>query len=199
MKPAYTLFKKLKPMKSTMKPILISFVFLSISMSTAFAQTNDWITFKSPDNDYTITFPSEPTPNHQVVDSDEGELYIKFYLYEAPNYDLEDNLVYSVASVEYPESMIEEASEDDFKEFFRNSVDGAVQNVNGTLLSETVIEFKKYPGRDIKIDFQNGLAILRMKSFLVEKKLYMIQTMTFTNKDDNPLIDQFMDSFTLTN
>jgi hypothetical protein len=81
--------------------------------------------------------------------------------------------------------------------FFRNAIDGSVKNYHGKLLIEKIIEFEKYPGREIKVDFKEGLAIVKMRCYLIKNRMYILTTITETKKDFNQSINKFMDSFTL--
>ena len=72
-----------------------------------------------------------------------------------------------------------------------------VKNVSGKLLSESKIDLENYPGREFKIDFKDGLAIIKTRIYLVDTTVYFLQTITKTEKENNKLIDKFMNSFTI--
>ena len=82
-------------------------------------------------------------------------------------------------------------------DFFKKSIAGSLNNVQGKLLSEKVIELGKYPGREIRVDFQNGLGVIKMRIYLVKNTMFMIQTITDTQKQYNKSVDKFMNSFQL--
>ena len=97
----------------------------------------------------------------------------------------------------YPDTLIHSDFTDQIESFFRSAIDGAVSNVQGKLLSENSITMGAYPGRAIKVDYMNGLAIINMRFYLVQNNMYMLETISETSKDDNISIKRFFDSFEL--
>lgn len=162
-----------------------------------FSNSDKWILFESIKYGFKIEFPREPTAKTQSVNTEIGFLKLNFFIYDASNNKKEDNLVYGVITSEYPDTLINSSKTEILDEFFRNSIAGAVNNVHGKLLSEKVITISEYPGREIRVDFQNGKAVITSRIFLVENRMYMIQTISKTNKDFNNSIYRFLDSFEL--
>jgi len=165
----------------------------------SFIKPKTWYLLESEQYGYKIEFPKEPTENPQVVNSVIGELKMNIFMYDASKGSKDDNLVYMVNYTEYPDTLINSEKTDVLSDFFRNSIDGAVRNVHGKLLSEKEIKIGEYPGREINIDFKDGMAVIRMRLYLVKNKMYMLQTITETKKDFNKSITRFMDSFELIN
>jgi hypothetical protein len=80
---------------------------------------------------------------------------------------------------------------------FRSAIDGAVESVKGKLLTEKNITLDKYQGREIKVDYDNGAAFIRMRLYIVKNKMYILQTITYAAKDNNASINEFLNSFQL--
>lgn len=97
----------------------------------------------------------------------------------------------------HPDSLINSDKKEILADVFKNAVNGAVETAHGKLLNEMIIEFKGYPGREIRIDFQNGTAVITMRLYLIKNKMYMLETITVTDKDFNTSIKKFMNSFDL--
>jgi hypothetical protein len=184
-------------MINLIRSVLALLIVTFISIGQGYSQSSDWHAIESSDNGFRIHFPQEPEVNPRIVNTGIGELTLDVYMYEVNDQSKDDNLVYSVICTEYPASIFQNATEETLKVFFRNSVDGAVNNVHGALLSELIIQYDGHLGREIKIDFREGLAIITMRMYLIGNKMYMIQTITETNKDFNTSISRFMDSFRL--
>jgi len=182
-------------MKQSVSSLLtVSLVVISLM---SFVKPEKWFWLVSEEYGYKIEFPVEPEERPKVVNSEIGELKLNVFLYDASLRGNDDNLVYMVNYIEYPEDEIHSDNTEILTDLFRNSVEGAVINVNGELLSEKEIQLGQYPGRELRIDYKNGMAIIRMRMYLVENKMYMIQTITETNKEANNSITRFMDSFEL--
>lgn len=173
---------------------IIIFITL-LTLSLGFTNSKNWQLLKT--EDFQVEFPKKPDYQTKTIKSAIGNLKMNIYMYDASKDKKDDNLVYGVISTEYPDTIVNSDSKEDLSPFFRNSVDGAVKNVNGKLLSESVIELDGFPGREIKVDFKDGMAIIKMRVYLVKSKLFVIQTITKTENFSNKSIDRFMDSFKL--
>ena len=172
-------------------------IILFIVLLTGFTFIDDWFLYKNEELGYKIEFPKEPTAAPQIIDSEIGPLKMNLVMYDASQLGGDDNLVYLANATEYPDSTINSNNTEMLEGYFRKSIDGAVANVNGKLLTEEVKNLGNYPGREITVDYANGMAIIRMRMYLVENVAYMTQTITEAAKDGNASISRFMDSFEL--
>lgn len=170
-------------------------IFVLASSTMSFVNSDNWVLFET--KSCQIYFPKKPTDHPKILNTAFGELKFNVYMYEVADNENDDNFVYALSEVEYPDSVINSDKKDLIDKFFRGSIDGVVNNVHGKLLSEFIIQFDGYPGREIDIDCKNGLAIIKMRFYLVKNKMYMMQTLTDTKKDFNKSIMKFMDSFRL--
>jgi|GEM_PF-716530 len=162
-----------------------------------FAQSGAAYLYRSAQNDFQINFPAKPEESTQQVNTEIGTLSLNLLIYDASNTGTDENLVYGLTYSDYPPEAVNSETSENLNNFFRGSIDGAVQNVQGKLLSERKIQIDQYPGREIKIDYQDGKAIIRMRFYLVESRMYILQTITETAKDNNLFISRFLESFQL--
>ena len=175
----------------------ISNVFAGMAIlifSLSFETLKDWYLFDA--TDFSIEFPKKPNASNQNVSSAIGELKMDIFMYDASK-DGDANFVYGLITSEYPDSLINSEKTAILPTFFRNSVDGAVKNVQGKILSEKTIDINGFPGREVNIDYQNGVAIIKMRLYLVHNKMYVLQTITETSKVNNADAIKFHDSFKL--
>jgi hypothetical protein len=146
---------------------------------------------------YRITFPGKPVDQVQPVQSELGELKLYIHIYEVPN-DIDDgNHTFGMIESAYPADVISSDKKELLDKFFRGAVDGSAKNINGRLLTESRIQLNGYPGRQFKVDYQDGLAIVTMRCYLVKNVLYMLQVISEGKRDDNPANKKFLDSFML--
>jgi hypothetical protein len=162
--------------------------------ATSFTILDDWYLFDL--KDFTIEFPKKPSGSNENLNTEIGKLRMEMYMYEASN-DADDNLVYSLMTLEYPDSLINSSKIEILPTLFRNAIDGGVKNVQGKLLTEKTIEINGFPGREVKVDYQNGLAIMKMRFYLIHNKMVVLQTITETSKENNLDALKFHDSFKL--
>jgi len=172
--------------------VIAGITILLFTMS--FKNMGDWYLFDS--KEFSIEFPKKPTASTQNVNSAIGELKMDMFMYDASNGG-DDNVLYGLVTSVYPDSLVNSDKTEILSTFFRNSIDGAVKNVQGKLLTEKTIEINGFPGREIKVDYQNGLAIIKMRMYLVHNKMIFLQTITETAKDDNASALKFHNSFKL--
>ncbi len=179
--------------------LCMSFMLVSLTsfaQDETMAQADDWHTYISEEHKYKIDFPAEPTEQTQTIPSEIGPLNLAIIMHDA-SFSGEDNLIYMVNYTQYPEGTIHSDMEAMHDQIFRGAVDGAVSNVGGKLISEEPIEVNSFPGRKVKVDFQDGANVITMKCFLVNDAMYIMQTICETSKDDNERMKQFFDSFVL--
>ena len=141
-----------------------------------------------------LDFPEKPNTTVQTVATTIGELPMEISMYEGVP-DKDDNHLYGFISSVYPDSLINSDKKELLPKFFRSSIDGAVNNVKGKLLTEKEIQMEGYPGRDVRIDYGDGIAILHIRVFLVKNRVMIIQTITPTSKENNPAAERFHKSF----
>ena len=104
-----------------------------------------------------------------------------------------------IMQTDYPDSLVHSDFKDQLKSLFDNAVEGGVSNVKGKLIHQKDIEINGYPGREFSIDYNDGEAVMFIKTYLVKNRMYMLQTITNTGKYPNEDITKFMQSFKLMN
>ena len=170
--------------------------FSIIATLISFKAINEWYQYDSPE--FKVLFPKTPTNTTKKVNTEAGEIQMQVYMYNASKDESDQNLIYSVSSSEYPKEHIQShIKHDNLNSFFRNAIDGMVNNVKGKLISESKIKLENFPGREFKIDFKDGLAIIKVRMYLAGNNVYFLQTITKTEKENNKMIEKFMNSFKL--
>lgn len=168
---------------------------LFLAMCTVFTVSAQvWETFKSIDHEFSALFPVEPTYQVQKVPSAVGELDMNMYMATVNDPDA-DNLLYSVIRSDYPAEMFSNVNDDFISNVLDGAVNGAVNNVQGKLVSDVSISFNKFPGRSIKIETSMGL--LYINAYLVNNSMFITQVICTPDKDNNSSIKRFQDSFEL--
>lgn len=166
----------------------------SSSQSVA-APMADWLVYEG--NGWTANFPSDPEESQKTIPTAIGEQTMHIYMYTEPNQQVADNIVYAAIQTIFPDTLVSSAKTEMIDPLMRNSIDGAVKNVQGQLLSESVISLGEFPGREVKISFQQGAGIINLRIYLVKNTLYMLQAICEKSKDDNASAKRFMHSFKL--
>lgn len=178
----------------TKKIILLILNLICFGSTTLFAQEN-WFLFEN--KDCSILFPRKVESSSKPINSEVGPLTLVITMYDASSDSLDENLVYGMFTTEYPDSIINSDKTDMLSKVYRGAIDGAVKNVKGVLLSEEEITVNEFKGREIKVNYNEGLAIIKMRCVLVHNIMYMLQTICLSEKEPNASSLKFLNSFKL--
>ena len=107
---------------------------------TSSNQTAGWKAFVSDDNSFTVQFPTEPNRESDIVNAPSGKVELIQYMSKSKD------IMYAVMYGDYPRSALVGLTSEQLLDNARN---GAVENVQGKLLSEVVILKANYPGREL--------------------------------------------------
>lgn len=141
--------------------------------------------FKSPDNSFMVMLPKDVKEEKQAVNTQLGP--IEYVSYSAKAKHQEFTIAYS----DYPDSFV---TATDPKVLLDGSRDGAVRNIQGTLLSETIIDMNGRPGRELRIEGPQKI-ILKSRIYLVGKRLYQIMAVSQPDHSFDKKIDEVFSSF----
>ena len=176
------------------KKTKLLFALVVIVASFAFVSQGGWVQVKS--HGFAVEFPKKPEVDSQAVPSAIGDLMLNTFMYE-PSQAGDDNLVYGIMLTKYPDSLIKSNDTVFTKTVFRNVIDGAAVKAGGKLLSEKEIALDGYPGREVRIDYQNGVAVIKMRMYMAKSTMYLIQTIAEPKKENNKSEVRFLNSFKL--
>jgi hypothetical protein len=177
-----------------------SLFYLSITLLlfSSFTQVEKWVWSESKTYGYKIEFPQKPEETVQELDSEIGKLKLNLKSYEVSETSpADDNLMYLVNCTVFPETLVHSDFVDKQANFFRATIDGAVAKIGGKIISEKDIKINSFPGREVKIDYNEGKEIIFMRLYLVKNKLFVLETITPTQKVPNEAISRFLNSFQL--
>lgn len=156
--------------------------------STTRASGVDGFEFTSPDGDYAVTFPSEPTAQPTPVQLPGGQT-IEVPLQVASAATSE----YTAAAITYP---ADAPVNDDADQVLDGAVDGAVANVQGAELGESEdIEVDGRPGRRFDFSITQGGAEGRGEAIFVVDGQVLYQAIAVGEVDDADAHADFLDSF----
>lgn len=172
-------------------------IFIFISILVSCTEKQEWVSYESPDKDFELLFPQPPKEQSQLMNSDFGPIQINMVVYEAQNSELEENMVYGLAFMDYPKDFLPLNQTEKIDSFFKVSIQNSVFNVHGILTSEKIINLKKFPGREIRVSFNQGKGVINSRFYLIGSRMVMLQVITDQRKDFNKSINEFLDSFKL--
>jgi hypothetical protein len=177
-----------------MKKTFLSSI-LILSFICAIAQTAKW--FLLSKQDFTIEFPKKPETTSQKQETALGKIVMDINMLETAEKDKDSNLVYGAISTEYPKGNFETEDKKRDDNVLEGAVEGAVNSTKGKLLSKKDISIDGFSGKEIRIDYQNGTAIIKMRTYLIKNKVIMTQAIYLPINENNANAERFFNSLKL--
>ncbi|MEM6395974.1 MAG: hypothetical protein AAF741_06475 [Bacteroidota bacterium] len=155
--------------------------------------TRIWNEIHDLDGRFAILAPGEFKTSVDTIATDVGELIYHTFFLQSPG-ERADNLVYMLSYVDYPEGSLHHDSTDLVTEFFQASMEEAINTVDGELLFVNEETLQDYPGRFWRIDYLDGKASIRTKTFIVGRRYYQVQTVSSTDRGLNDSSGKYLGS-----
>ena len=163
----------------------------------AFTTSDEWYQFEHKAFSFKTEYPGKPTTKVKVLNTAEGDLNLNMFEYVSERTETQSALFYAVSFVEYPVEAVNSNDKEKLKEFYKKWTDKLVARVNGKLIKETIITLEGFEGVEDRIEMKDGAEFVKMRAYMINNKLYMIEAVTETKNEFNPSINRFMNSFKL--
>ena len=175
---------------------LICILYFGINFFARYINTSKWVNYENKQGRFRIEFPNKPIEIDKLVNSPNGELLAKIFIYDASK-NKDDNLSYNISYVDYPDSLVDCNDKEWCLKFFDNLNKRSVNSLHGKLEHVTIDSIEKYPMQEIKVSFKDGQALYREENCLVKNRLYSMSVITESKYDFNKSIDHFFNTFKL--
>ncbi|NJO84566.1 MAG: hypothetical protein HC828_18535, partial [Blastochloris sp.] len=149
-----------------------------------------WQEVTSEEGNFSALMPGDPEEMSETIPTDIGDVEANFVQVAT------EEAAYQVVYSDYPEEMIANA---DIDEIFAGAINGALENIDGELVSEEVIDIDGNPGREFVAEAAlEGISITYQgRYFLVENRLYQVFVVGDASSMAEEDITLFIDSFML--
>ncbi len=172
----------------------MSAIFFLLS-TLVFAQA-EWQEHVSVEGRFRVLLPGNFTEKVDSVETEIGHLvYHTFFL--QTDEKTADNLFYMVSYCDYPASMVLADSVGLMEELFQTTIESAADAVKGSVAYSSDIQLDKYPGKQWRIDYLDGKAVIKNRAYLVGNRFFSLQTISYKEKSLNNDGTKFFDSFRL--
>jgi hypothetical protein len=164
--------------------IKLAAVFSLVLLAGGFKQA-EWPKFKSTEENFTISMPSEPK---QERTSGRGPFGNGHHIYS-----LESNgISYTVSNSVFENPPTQPK---DIKRILDFARDMVLTVTSGKLLSDKDISLESFPGREVRIEKDKKIWTLR--AYIVKGRMYQLMTTEPKAKEKSPDTEKFFDSFKL--
>ena len=172
-------------------------VILFILFSGWKVEHNDWFLLTSKKFGFAVKFPTKPTKDSTMVNTSLGESKMTVFLLDNSKSKTADNLLYLASNGKIPILPSGIKNPVALDKYYRKSVDGMIDKVQGTLIDEHAITIDSLKAIEVRVNFQSGLDVITVREILKGNELYLLETITKTSHDPNPSIQKFFNSFEL--
>lgn len=144
--------------------------------------------YRSEEGRFSVLFPGEPKKNIKLLNTIAGKIDLVMYTAGSKKSG------FVVGYADYPEEAVKDPEP---QKMLDGARDGALSNVRGELVDETVLDFQGYPARELEIDVPRR-GTVRARLIIVGNRLYQMMVIS---PSDNILYEkgtEFFDSFEIT-
>lgn len=168
-----------------MKIKIIINIILLLSIASCVPQAN-WETYESSEGAFSVLVQGMPELDNTEIDIIFGSVTLYMYIWD------KTDIVYMIAFADYPDEVVSYSNPEDMLDAAK---EGALENVQGEIISEKNIELKGYPGKEIVISAKVEEAIATVHLYMVRNRLYQVLVITTENDPQRDNVSKFLDSF----
>jgi hypothetical protein len=95
----------------------------------------------------------------------------------------------------YPTNVINPNDTYGLNIFYKKSIDGSLNSVNGELISIIDIYYNENLGKEFRCYFSEGKALMVYRLFYIDNRLYSYGVITTPDNDKNNAMNIFLESF----
>jgi len=168
-------------------------VWLVLFTSCSQAQ-NEKIDFKDEKGKFKISFPIEPETTEQTGITEYGEITTYSFKAEPKG---NDNVSYEVHYLDYPKEFTDTLSTESVYALFNDSQTSNINSDNVQLIGTFNHYILGYIGRELRWQNVQTNKFSRVRSYMVDNRIYILAVNTKKDNNFNVSINQFFESFEL--
>lgn len=174
--------------------LILSFLKLDLLTAQNSAALDNWLFMDS--DEFIFNVPDTPKYQVQPLVTELGTIDFNICYVES-KLNADPNQLYTLGYSDYPINTIHSDSTASVDAFLQSSLDGALLNLNGKLLSKKEITMNGYKGLDFEISISDESIVDHFQTYLVKNRLYVLQVITLKDEKDNQWMEKFFNSFHL--
>jgi hypothetical protein len=148
----------------------------------------EWSEFTTREGGFSVLLPGVPASETRTLNIPSGPVDLHMFGVE------QDGFAYMASYNDYPDELVNQRPAATMLDGAR---DGAVANVQGELLGESLLTIDGHPGREIKVAASGGQLMMVARIYLVGNRLYQAAVVTDKENALSGNVVKFLDSFRL--
>jgi hypothetical protein len=175
-----------------MKKIVFAIAILLILGS--FTNT-EWMQFRNIDGRFKVLIRGNLVEKMATIQTEIGMIESHQFVYQPA--EKEENLAYIIMYYDFPKGGMHSDSTELLKEFFDTTVEEAATKLQGMLVYQHDLEHEGYAARQWRVNYSDNKVAIRSRAFMVKQRFYLLQTIGFTDIEQNNVSEYFINSFRL--
>ncbi len=152
---------------------------------------NDWYLLEDKEDNYSVEFPGKSESRKEKT-AQGMEFVMHGYEPEESAYD--DNYFYAATCIPLAEEPTE-WNEEFVEDLLAKSQASVIDRVQGNLLNTRRLNLNGTQGIEYEVGFLEGAARIKVRQYLANEKMYMIQVISMKMTPNNANMNRFLDSF----
>lgn len=173
-----------------MNRLIVFFIFFCTN-GAVFGQK--WVKFSPKGQPFEILCPGEMKNGEKKLITEIGEIHPVTWVYQGM--ENENNYIYSISYVDYPEGTFHPDSTELINEFFKVSMDTHIKDIKGELVYKAPANYYSYPGVMYRASYNQNRAVAKSRMIMAGDRFYALQVYTISEKSLNEDMDRFLNSF----
>ena len=159
---------------------------------------DSWETTNIPDGNFQIKFPASPSMRKETAETVMGNIE-QLVIESKPPIGMDDNLSYEASILVYPPEKINSRviTKQQTDQFLHHTIEGLARVLGGNIISEENVDYGLYPGKEVSLNFQEGMAEIKFRLYLIGNTLYTLKVTSVSNSTNNKSREYFLNSFKL--
>lgn len=157
-----------------------------------------WETTKIPDGNFQIKFPSPPLMRKETAETVMGNIEQLVIESDQPT-GIDNNLSYEASFVVYPAEMISSTiiTMKQTDQFLHHTIENLAREHGSSIISEETVAYGLYPGKEVRLDYNDGMAEIKLRLYLIGNTLYTLKVTSVSQNTNNKDREYFLNSFQL--
>lgn len=179
--------------------LLIYLTCLMCGPHHGFSQGNGWILHRAPEGRFKVEVPGQLVQKSVKASTDIGDLTTHLYILQTEEEAVETSGIYfyQISYCDFPPSVVHADSVELLQEFFRETVEAAVESVGGEVRYAEADRASGNPGYRWRIDYRDGEVAIRTRALVAGSRYYAWQVVCAAPYSLSADAGRFLESFQL--
>jgi hypothetical protein len=170
---------------------------LAVPLEKRWEKQGDWVELQDLDGRFRLETPATMQRQVDTLETGLGQQVFHTFFLRVPDPATADNVIYALSYVDYPPGSLHHDSTELVQELLLASEEEAAAAVGGDVIYAAEKDITGYPGRQWRIDYNDGKASARTLAGVAGHRYYEMKVFSLEATGPNKSADKFFDSLRL--